>query len=350
MLRSVSLFKVGDTVASDEVPSIVTAENVAALAGVSRWTVNRAFKQDASISLKSREKVMAAAESLGYVPDLLAASLASDQSNLVSLLVDDFANPHKLVMMERLTRILREQGWDTLLVNTQGQDDASAALLKSSQRRVDAAVLIGSQFTDQILSTALHTQRVRKLVVFARASERAGTISICCDDIAAMNEITRYVLEKQYQRPLFVAGPQTRSAHLLRKETFLSLWREAKGVDANCTVVGSYDPVLAYRHVYTYLAKLKSSDWPDILVCENDSLAMGAIDAIRYEFNLSVPEDIAVTGFDDVPQASSPHYKLTTYRQPISKMAEALVSVLRGNKEPSKLDRFLGQIVKRESA
>lgn len=335
---------------SDEMLNIVTAEDVAALAGVSRWTVNRAFKQDASISIKSREKVMQAAESLGYVPDLLAASLASDKSNLVSLLVDDFANPHKLVMMERLTRILREHGWDTLLVNTLGQNDASAALLKSSQRRVDAAVLIGSQFTDQILSTALHTHRVRKLVVFARASERTGTISICCDDIAAMKEITQYVLEKQYQRPLFVAGPQTRSAHLSRKETFLSLWREAKGTDANCTVVGSYDPMLAYRHIYTYLAELNTDEWPDILVCENDALAMGAIDAIQYEFNLSVPQDIAVTGFDDVPQASSPHYKLTTYRQPISKMAEALVDVLKGEKQSSGLDRFLGQIVKRESA
>ena len=54
---------------------------------------------------------MAAAERLGYVPDLLAASLASDHSNLVALLVDDFSNPHKLVMMERLTRILRQNGW-----------------------------------------------------------------------------------------------------------------------------------------------------------------------------------------------------------------------------------------------
>jgi len=169
---------------------IVTAEDVAKLAGVSRWTVNRAFKQDASISKKSLQKVLLAAEQLNYHPDLLASSLASDQSNLVSLLVDDFANPHKLIMIERLTRVLREYGWDTLLVNTLGQDDASAALLKSSQRRVDAAVLIGIQFSDEMLSTALGAARVKKLVVFARSSERSGTISICCDDVAAMSDRT----------------------------------------------------------------------------------------------------------------------------------------------------------------
>ncbi|MEL7027049.1 MAG: LacI family DNA-binding transcriptional regulator, partial [Pseudomonadota bacterium] len=103
----------------------ITADDVALRAGVSRWTVNRAFKPDASISEKSRKKVLEAAEDLGYAPDLLAASLASDRSNLVALLIDDFANPHKLVMMERMTRILRSHGWDTLLVNTLSEDDAS---------------------------------------------------------------------------------------------------------------------------------------------------------------------------------------------------------------------------------
>lgn len=89
----------------------VTADDVAAAAGVSRWTVARAFKKDASISRKSRQKVIEAAERLGYVPDLLASSLASDRSNLVALVADDFTNPHKLVMLERLTRILRKRGW-----------------------------------------------------------------------------------------------------------------------------------------------------------------------------------------------------------------------------------------------
>ena len=122
-----------------DLPSAVTADEVADLAGVSRWTVNRAFKRGASISEKNRKKVLEAAERLGYVPDLLAASLGSDRSNLVALLVDDFSNPHKLVMMERLTRILRKNGWDTLLINTLDENDASAALLSASQRRVDAA-------------------------------------------------------------------------------------------------------------------------------------------------------------------------------------------------------------------
>jgi DNA-binding LacI/PurR family transcriptional regulator len=334
----------------EDMTESITADDVAALAGVSRWTVNRAFKKEASISAKTRTKVLEAAKQLGYAPDLLAASLASDKSNLVALLVDDFANPHKLVMMEHLTRILRKNGWDTLLVNTLDEDDASAALLNASQRRVDAAVLIGVNFDDLELAAAQGARRVKKLILFARSSENPNTISICCDDRSAMEEITRHVIGKGYQRPLFLAGPQTQSAHLMRKETFLSQWQEARGIVPEYISTASYDPVLAYNLVSDRLRNCVPENRPDIVVCENDALAMGAVDAIRYELGLKVPQDIAVTGFDDVPQASSPHYMLTTYRQPMSAMSEGLVQVLKGEAEPSDLCAFRGHLVVRESA
>ena len=334
----------------DDVRESVTANDVAALAGVSRWTVNRAFKNGASISDASLKKVLEAARTLSYTPDLVAASLASDRSNLVSLLVDDFSNPHKLVMMERLTRILRQNGWGTLLVNTLDEDDAASALLNAKQRRVDAAVLIGSKFNESLLAAADKAQQVRKLIAFARYSVYPGTISVCCDDKVAMNEIANHVIGRGYRRPVFVAGPQTRTAHVLRKETFVQRWLEATGDQPPFTAVWAYDPQLAYREVSSYLSGINRSDWPDILVCENDALAMGAVDAIRYEFGLKVPEDIAVTGFDDVPMAANPNYRLTTYRQPMTAMAEGLVGFLKGEADVSALSQYVGKIVVRESA
>lgn len=328
----------------------VTADSVAKLAGVSRWTVSRAFKKDSSISASSFKKVMDAAGKLGYFPDLLAASLASDRSNLVSLLIDDFANPHKLVMMENLTRFLRENGWGTLLVNTLNDDDASAALLHASQRRVDAAVLIGSNFNDKALAAAQGAKRVKKLIVFARNSSNPDTISICCDDEIAMATMTDHVLEKGYERPLFVAGPQTPSAHLLRKETFLRQWRDARGHTPPHLTVDIYDPWLAHQRVSVYFTGLNRKNWPDILVCENDALAMGAVDAVRHDFGLRVPDDIAVTGFDDAPQAANPNYYLTTYRQPIQEMCGALVDVLTGDLITQNLSAFSGHLVTRNSA
>lgn len=333
----------------DPEPSTATADDVAELAGVSRWTVNRAFKPNASISAKSRVRVLEAAAKLDYVPDLLAASLASDRTNLVSLLVDDFSNPHKLVMLESLTRILRQSGWDSLLVNTLNEDDANRALLSASQRRVDAAVLIGSRFDDEALETALGARRVKQLIVFARKSSNPNTISICCNDSAAMRTITDHIIERGYKRPLFLAGPQTQSAHLLRKETFIARWSNSTGNMPPVVSVPIYDTKLAYACVASYMTTHDSNDFPDILVCENDALAIGAIDAIRFETSLRIPEDIAVTGFDDVPQASNNGYRLTTFRQPLTAMANGLVQVLKNRSDPGGLNSFSGQLIVRNS-
>ncbi|WP_372803372.1 LacI family DNA-binding transcriptional regulator [Paracoccus seriniphilus] len=328
----------------------VTADDVAASAGVSRWTVNRAFKKDASISPKTRAKVMSAAQTLGYVPDLSAAALASTRSNLVALLIDDFANPHKLVMLERLTRALRSRGWDTLLVNTLDRDDAQPALLNASQRRVDATILIGIQFDDEVLAAAHSARRFKKLIIFARTSQNPDTISIAVDDEAATREIAHYVIGKGYRKPLYFAGPATVSAHLLRKETFSQIWQDRFGEKPDSVTVPRYDALLSADVALESLQARRPEDMPDVIVCENDALALGVVDTIRHRLGLRIPEDIAVIGFDDVPQAASPNYRLTTYRQPLTDMSNYLVDVLE-NTDSTKLDRkFLGRLVIRDSA
>ncbi|WCR15335.1 LacI family DNA-binding transcriptional regulator (plasmid) [Paracoccus seriniphilus] len=328
----------------------VTADDVAASAGVSRWTVNRAFKKDASISPRTRAKVMSAAQSLGYVPDLGAAALASTRSNLVALLVDDFTNPHKLVMLERLTRALRRRGWDTLLVNTLDRDDTQPALLNASQRRVDATILIGIQFDDEVLATAHRARRFKKLIIFARQSQNPDTISIAVDDEAATREITAYVIERGYRNPLYIAGPPTISAHLLRKETFAAIWQDRFAQTPDSVTVPRYDATLAANIALDTLKARRRDDLPDIIVCENDALALGVIDTLRHCLGLRVPEDVAVIGFDDIPQAASPNYCLTTYRQPLTDMSNYLVDVLE-NADGTCLDRqFQGQLIIRNSA
>ncbi|WP_290686868.1 MULTISPECIES: LacI family DNA-binding transcriptional regulator [unclassified Haematobacter] len=325
----------------------VTADDVAAAAGVSRWTVARAFKKDASISPKSRDRVLTAARRLGYAPDLLAASLASDRSNLVALITNDFNNPHKLVLLERLTRILSSHGWATLLIHMSDSDDASAALLAASQRRVDAAVLIGTRFDDSVLDTALGARRVKKLVVFARYSQNPNTLTIACDDIFAMGRIADHLVEGGYRRPAFLAGPDTQSAKLHRKSAFIDHWRSRTGGDVATVHAEAYDFGAAIEAV-SLLFTGAMDNRPDVLVCENDILAIGAMDALRYRLGLKVPQDVAVTGFDDIPLSLSPAYRLTTYRQPITQMAEALFEVLEGKREGDVL--LPGQFIPRDTA
>lgn len=308
----------------------VTADDVAAAAGVSRWTVARAFRKDASISARSRERVMQAATALGYVPDLLASSLASDRSNLVALMIDDFENPHKLVMLRELTRALRAEGCGTLLVNMLDAEDGPSAFLSAMQRRVDAAVVIGTGFDDRVLATALGARRVRKLIVFARTSQVPDTISISCDDAQAMTEIADHLWARGRRRPVFLAGPQNESATLNRQQGFAARWLALGGAAPGVIHADHYAPAVACDTTLAAFGGWSTSAMPDALVCENDSLAVGAIDALRYRLGIRVPEDIAVTGFDDIPLTASPAYHLTTWRQPVAEMTRELIRVLEG--------------------
>ena len=166
----------------------------------------------------------------------------------------------------------------------------------------------------------------------------------------ATRKIAAYVQERGYRRPLYLAGPRTFSAHLMRKETFIEFWRERFGTEPESVAVASYDPILAADVFLQTMQGRDRADHPDIIVCENDALALGVIDTIRHRLKLRIPEDIAVIGFDDVPQCESPNYRLTTYRQPMTEMANYLVDVLE-SPETTNLDRtFEGQLVIRDSA
>jgi len=334
---------------SDKPAGAITADDVARLAGVSRWTVHRAFKADASISRKSRDKVRAAADALGYVPDLLAVSLASQRSGIVALLIDDFDNPQQTTMVSHLAPTLRQSGWQSLLVYTQGEADAASALLQASQHRVDAAVLIGGQFDDERLGVALGAQRLKRLIAFGRYSENPGTVSICCDDAGAMRQLIDHLLARGYQRPLYLAGPKTLSVNLMRQEATHIRWKEATGTVPEVLAVETYTPDLAYARVLAHF-EARSAPRPDVLICETDALALGAMDALRHGLGLRVPEDVAVTGFDDVDAARNPNYALTTYRQPNQAMADAVVAVLQGAEHTQSFARMTGALMVRKSA
>lgn len=326
-----------------------TAQDVANLAGVSRWTVARAFKRDASISSKNLQKVLSAAEQLGYAPDLLASSLATNKTHLVALLIDDFDNPYKLPLLKHLTDALQQKGLVALVINIGEFHSPTDALLNASQRRVDAAIVMGTGFSDELLSTALGAQRMKKMIVFARESSHERTISISCDNAKAIEEIVDHSLKRGFEKTAFLAGPITHSTSLLRKRTFVRELKRLGKPDPDIFSVPTYNRELARQAVLDYLAELDREDYPDLMLCENDVLALGAIDAIRYDLGLSVPDDIAVIGFDNIDLGATPAYGLTSYRQPLEEMVAHLLVLLDDVSPQSDVIRIPGELVVRTS-
>ena len=326
----------------------VTAEDVAELAGVSRWTVNRAFKPHAPISKKNLEKVLTAAKSLGYAPNLIASGLASNKTGLVALFVNDFLNPHKLPLINQITDAIQNDGRAAIITNINKSEKPSNALVSANQRRVDATVLIGTGFDEVLVSTTLNPELIDNLILFARESNHPNTTSICCDDKRAIQEILTFMIARGYRKPLFLTGPFDPLSHMTRRDTF-SEECQLKGLSHHIMNIGSYDRERSLNAVYGYLSDKPKSEHPDMIICENDILALGAIDAVRYKLKLRVPEDIAITGFDDIDISASPAYDITTYQQPIDKMVSCLMDTLNSPDLTKHKSLFAGKMIPRSS-
>ena len=314
-----------------------SSSDVAVAAGVSKWTVIRAFDPDASIAESSRERVIKEAAKLGYRPNLLARSLATNTTNLVAVLVDDFVNFHKLPVLEMVTLALQAEGMAAVLININQRFDHLEALLNAGQRQVDAVILLGTSFRDETLQNRANLGGSPPLFVLARESMIDSIPSVTCDAEKSMLEISEHLWERGYRRPGYISGPRTLSTALGRGRGFSEFWRNHDIADITQLSAGSYDPQDAASALRRYLEMTPANERIDVLMCENDALAIGAIDVARYEFGLKIPKDLAIVGYDGIAITAAPAYDITTYEQPMEQMVKALISMMKGRLEPKSM-------------
>lgn len=325
-----------------------TAREVAAAAGVSKWTVQRAFTEGASITEDAKRRVLEAAAVLNYTPNLLARSLATNHTHQVAVLVDDFANPQKIPYLEMLTDGLQAHGLVALLVNINTRFDHVRALLNADQRQVDAVILFGTAFRDEILRDRHSGRGTPPTFVLARDSQIDGVPAVDCDAELAMSEIVAHLWDRGYRRPGFMSGAKVLSTALGRREHFAAEWAK-RGVEVKTDLdAGKYSAIAGAAAMRHYMETTAPDTRVDVLMCENDILAMGAMDVIRGEFGLAVPTDMAIVGFDNFELCGVPAYSLTSYEQPLKEMVTAVINMILGHQRPETV-RLPGRLVVRTS-
>lgn len=325
-----------------------TSAQVAKLAGVSKWTVIRAFDPDASIHDGTRERVRAAAESLGYHPNLLARSLARNKTNLVAVLIDDFTNLHKLPLIAHLSLALQREGKMLIMANINEELEQIDALIHARQWQVDGVVLFANSLMDSILEQARAGTINVPLVMVGRESTLTAVPSIAVDARSSMIEMGRHLLARGYRRPGYMSGPEAQASLVSRYRHFAAFWQEQGGGPVPVIAAGSYDRRDAEAAAQAYLERTPPSERFDALLCENDNLALGALDVVKHRFGLSVPRDLAVAGYDDIPMAAAASYDLTSYEQPVEEMVARALDILAGRLPPQSID-IAGRLVARGS-
>lgn len=310
----------------------VTSIDVARLAGVSQSTVSRTFTPGASVSPKARERVLAAARSLGYTPNALARGLITRQSNIIGIVMANLTSPFHTYALEKFSQRLQSLGRQVLLFDAAPDEDIDDMLDQVLQYRVDGLIItaatISSHMADQCASNGI------PVVLFNRYVMGANVSAVCCDNVEGGRLVANLLLDAGHRRLAFIAGREDSSTNIDREKGFGDRLRERGLVHWQREPAGDYTYEDGYEAACRLLA---DDDRPDAVFCAADSLAFGVMDAARYRFGLSIPADLSIIGFDDIPAAAWPSYALTTIRTPVRRMINATLEIL--------LDQLHGQPV-----
>ena len=329
---------------SANTPGKVTANDVARRAGVSRWTVSRALTEGASISPDTLERVRQAALELGYRPNLLARSLTKKRTNIIGLVVDELANPNQLPILDEVTRQLQSKGYLSMLLNITSEHKGSTLSL-ADQFQVSGLIFLGTVLTDELVCLAQEIRNI-PLIVLYRSSDNPNIQVVTTDGYRGGREIAELLIEQRYSRIGYMTGPFSESTQLQRLDG-LRIGLAENNLEVSLILEARhYQRDYGFQALSRYLENTPQNARVEALFCENDILAIGALDALRARGETT---PMAIVGFDDIELAASPSYNLTTVRQPLEELVTEAIRRLTADEETASSYFASGTLVRRSS-
>lgn len=296
--------------------------DVARLAGVSQSAVSRAFTEGASVSAKTRKKVIEAAEQLGYSPSVIPRIMLTHRSSLIAIVSGGMYNPFYAGVVERFAREIQKNGSNVLLFSVDHGEYIDEIIPLILGYRVDGIISALSIVSQEAAESCAKMNT--PVVLFNGKLRNEWVASVCSDNVAGGRDIASLFIRQGAKRFGYVAGKKGNMASEDRLAGYAGRLAE-QGITNVRITYGDF----LYEGGYRAARELMSAKQkPDAIFCANDLMAIGALEAIRSEFGLSVPEDVMVAGFDDIPAASWPSMQLTTVRQDAPRMVEEALAVL----------------------
>ncbi len=323
-----------------------TSYDVARLAGVSQSAVSRCFRPGNSISEEKRKIILKAAAKLGYEPNVFASSLITNRSNLVAVVISNLTNLYYPQVLAELTQRFDARGMRVLLFALENESDVGKVLSQIWRYRVDGTIAAARLSAEQLARFKHHRVPV---VLYNRFAENDAVPSVFCDSVGGERLLVDHLVAANHRRFMILSGPKDSYVGTQRVDGALARLAH-HGLSAD-VLPGRFDHESGVEGVRLAMAKKRR---PDALICANDLMALGAMDAARDEFGLSVPDDLSIVGFDGVGPAAWPSYRLTTIRQPVRRMTDAAVTMLLeriANPElPPEVRSFTGSFIRGQSA
>ena len=304
----------------------VTIFEVAERAGVSIGTVSRVINNRNRVSPKTRQRVLEAMRALNYQPNGLAQRLASQQTKMIGLVLTQVNDPFYYPIVRGVEDVVSAADYTLLIMSHPPQRNEHSLKRPLWQSMVDGLIWVAVSLDVKEMLSIINSGVLVSLV----QQELSGSASsVLTDNYNGMVALARHLVETHgYQRFAYITGTNYTADSSERLRALRDvLAQHALSLPSENIVTGDY---LRGSGAYAMHKLLALPERPQVVVAANDQMAADAILAAR-EHGLRVPEDIAVTGFDDVLLAQYTSPALTTVHQPIYEMgAQAARLVLDG--------------------
>lgn len=314
---------------------MATINDVAALAGVSIKSVSRVLNNEPHVRDNLREQVLKAATELGYRPNQAARRMAGKRSFLIAFLYRNPDPPYVAGVQSGAAQYCREHGYHLVVepVPLQKAELEDVVLRLVQTLAPDGIFVVPPLAHNENLLDLMERLKV-PLIRIDGLQERTGT-NIVIDDFEPAREVTRHLIELGHRRIGFIQPHPGHLTAAARYDGYRNALEEAGlKLDPALVVEGQFTFDSGYQAARILLMQPSR---PTAIFAANDEMALGAVAAAR-ELGITLPDDLSVAGFDDIPAASTNWPSLTTVHQPFGSYGAAAAAMAIEGKLPEDID------------
>ena len=331
----------------------VSVRDVARKAGVSVGTVSNVLNSPDKVAEKTVLKVQQAISALGFVRNDAARQLRAGKSRSIGLLVLDVRNPFFTDVARGAEEAASEHQMSILLANSDENHDREKQLLSLFEEQRVAGVLV-SPVSSDIAELSRARDRGTPIVLVDRQSKDKSLSSVAVDDVAGGFMAVSHLIETGRKRIMFAGGPMSIQQIADRLKGSKKACNSQVSVSLEILETKNLT-VLEGRAVAEEILSRPVSKRPDAVFAANDLLAIGIMQVLVVAKSVSIPEDIALVGYDDISFASSALISLTSVRQPSALIgAQAIELLIEETEDPRNPNRrqvvFQPELVIRDSS
>lgn len=293
---------------------MATIKDIARIAEVSISTVSNALNGGNKVGEETRNRILKIAEELNYVPNINAKLLRNRKTNNIGLFLPNIRGSFYLILIQEMYRICQEGGYG-LVININDKVESKELATTILSGNIDGAIILHEKFNDNDIE--MLEKNNMPVVFLDKEVSREKISSVLINNFQGMELAVDYMRHTKHNKIAFIRGTENYD-DITRYNAFINaMERNSMEIDNDLIMNGYFSESGAYNAVRASF--YRGHIVADAIVCENDEMARGAINALQ-DANIKVPEEVSVIGFDDTDIARYCNPPITSIKSPISEL------------------------------